>query len=68
MSVATTKTDSCRNKLSEFLKDGEGCLMPSAVILESVQNNRNLDNLKNDVAELRNRIAETGSSPEHKKG
>lgn len=61
MSVMTSKELSCRKRLNAFLKDGEGCLMPSSVIIDQVKNNRTIEQIRNEVQELQQRV-ELGQS------
>lgn len=57
MSVVTNKAASCRERLTTFLKDGEGCLMPSAVIMENVEHNKNIESLRSEILDLQQKIS-----------
>merc|ERR1712098_828932 len=43
----------CRQRLISFLKDGEGCLKPSYVIMDQIQK---MENIRNEVSELQAKI------------
>lgn len=56
MPIVIERKASCKENLIEFLSDGEGCMNPTAVILDKVNKNKSSRYLANEVLSLRNRI------------